>query len=73
MGVGWTALSPSAPTFPTRAAIARACKKSKTNVQLIAWWVDFVTWKKAKQVGSLLLGLYDKAGLLDHVGFMFFD
>ena len=25
--------------------------------------------EKAKQVGSLLLGLYDKAGLLDHVGF----
>src|SRR5689334_9934751 len=48
---------------------ATACRKSNIVELRTASWEDFDTSQGTKSVGSLLLGLYDDKGLLNHVGF----
>ena len=56
-------------TCPTSPATALACRRSRTTGLPTAWWAAFATTKASRVVGSLLLGLYDGQGLLNHVGF----
>jgi hypothetical protein len=67
-----TASSRNASIFPTRVAIATACRRS-SGYALRTVIGGFRCGEKRtagrKVVGSLLLGLYDQNGLLSHVGF----
>ena len=63
-----TASSPSGSTSPTGPASAR-CSRSSSSAPPTASSAASATPSKKQEVGSLLLGLYDEAGLLHHVGF----
>ena len=63
-----TASSPSACDGPTSRASGR-CSRSSSCAPPTASSAASATRPRRRQVGSLLLGLYDEDGLLDHVGF----
>ena len=63
-----TASSPSASTSLIARASGR-CSRSSACARPTASSAASATPPAAKEVGSLLLGLYDDQGLLDHVGF----
>ena len=63
-----TASSPSAATVLTSPA-SEPCSRSSTFARPTAWWAASATRRGSREVGSLLLGLYDDEGKLDHVGF----
>ena len=63
-----TESSPSASTIPTGRASGR-WSRSSSGGPPIASSAASATPSKAREVGSLLLGLYDEDGLLHHVGF----
>ena len=63
-----TAWWPSRSPPPTSRASA-PCSRSSTCAAPTAWWRGFRWYKEREDaVGSLLLGLYDDAGTLQHVG-----
>ncbi len=64
-----TASSPSGATSPTHPAHATRCRRSRTIAALTVSSAASATTKARMVVGSLLLGLYDDAGLLHHVSF----
>ena len=64
----WTVSSPSALTCPIGPA-SGPWSRSSVCALPTASWGDFATRREGRRVGSLLLGLYDDAGLLHHVGF----
>ena len=64
-----TASSPSGATSPTSPAIGTACRRSRISASPTAWSAASAITRASAVVGSLLLGLYNDAGLLDHVGF----
>src|SRR5882757_11587378 len=61
--------SPNAATWHTGPASATGCKKIKNYRSADCVVGGFRYHEGKKQVGSLLLGLYDSKGLLHHVGF----
>ncbi len=63
-----TGSSPSGSTSNTVPASGR-WSRSSSNAPPTASSAAFATPKKSRKSGSLLLGLYDDQGLLDHVGF----
>ena len=65
----WMALSPSGSTCRIEPDCEMGCKRSSSIARPIAWSEDFGTQMGKQVVGSLLLGLYDSEGLLNHVGF----
>ena len=54
--------------LPTRRASGR-CSRSSSSAPPTASSAASATAEKTREVGSLLLGLYDDEGLLHHVGF----
>ncbi len=64
-----TASSPSAATCPTSPATGSACRRSRTSASADCVVGGFRYNEGKPVVGSLLLGLYDDEGLLNHVGF----
>ena len=56
------------PAVPVRQP-RTACRRSRISARPIASSADSAMAKAQQLVGSLLLGLYDDEGLLDHVGF----
>ncbi len=69
MGVGLDGIVAKRTDLPYQSGNREGMQKIKTQRTADCVVGGFRYLEKAKQVGSLLLGLYDKAGLLDHVGF----
>ena len=67
---GWTALCCQTLFEHLRNRTNAPCSKSNTNATATVLWRDFAGTKKGDRtlVGSLLLGLFDYAGALQHVG-----
>jgi ATP-dependent DNA ligase len=69
MGVGLDGIVAKRTDLPYQSGNREGMQKIKTQRTADCVVGGFRYLEKAKQVGSLLLGLYDKKGLLDHVGF----
>ena len=69
MGVGLDGIVAKRTDLAYQSGNREGMEKIKTQRTADCVVGGFRYLEKAKQVGSLLLGLYDKAGLLDHVGF----
>jgi len=69
MGVGLDGIVAKRMDLPYQSGNRKGMEKIKTQRTADCVVGGFRYLEKAKQVGSLLLGLYDKKGLLDHVGF----
>ena len=69
MGVGLDGIVAKRTDLPYQSGNREGMQKIKTQRTADCVVGGFRYLEKAKQVGSLLLGLYDQAGLLDHVGF----
>ena len=69
MGVGLDGIVAKRTDFSYQSDNREGMQKIKTQRTADCVVGGFRYLEKAKQVGSLLLGLYDKKGLLDHVGF----
>jgi ATP-dependent DNA ligase len=69
MGVGLDGIVAKRTDLPYQSGNRDGMQKIKTQRTADCVIGGFRYLEKAKQVGSLLLGLYNKEGLLDHVGF----
>jgi ATP-dependent DNA ligase len=69
MGIGLDGIVAKRIDLPYQSGNREGMQKIKTQRTADCVVGGFRYLEKAKQVGSLLLGLYEKAGLLDHVGF----
>jgi ATP-dependent DNA ligase len=69
MGVGLDGIVAKRTDLPYQSGNRTGMQKIKIQRTADCVVGGFRYLEKAKQVGSLLLGLYDKKGLLDHVGF----
>jgi len=69
MGVGLDGIVAKRTDLPYQSGNREGMQKIKMQRAADCVVGGFRYLEKAKQVGSLLLGLYDKKGLLDHVGF----
>lgn len=69
MGVGLDGIVAKRTDLPYQTGNRAGMQKIKTQRTADCVIGGFRYLEKAKQVGSLLLGLYNKQGLLDHVGF----
>jgi ATP-dependent DNA ligase len=69
MGVGLDGIVAKRTDLPYQSGNREGMQKIKTQRTADCVVGGFRYLEKAKQVGSLLLGLYNKEGLLDHVGF----
>jgi ATP-dependent DNA ligase len=69
MGVGLDGIVAKRTDLPYQSGNREGMQKIKTQRTADCVVGGFRYLEKAKQVGSLLLGLYDKKGSLDHVGF----
>jgi ATP-dependent DNA ligase len=69
MGVGLDGIVAKRTDLAYQSGNRSGMQKIKTQRTADCVVGGFRYLEKAKQVGSLLLGLYDKKGLLDHVGF----
>ena len=66
---GSMASSPRDSIFRINPATAKVCKRLKTFARRIALLAAFAMPRRGRWSDRLLLGLYDDAGLLHHVGF----
>ena len=64
-----TASSPSGAILPIDRATAPACRRSRTIAAPTVWSAASAITKARPSSAHSCLGLYDKRGLLDHVGF----
>ena len=64
-----TASSPSGAISPIARAIAPACRRSRITAAPTAWSAASAITKAPPSSAHSYLGLYDKRGLLNHVGF----
>lgn len=69
MGVGLDGIVAKRTDLPYQSGNRKGMEKIKIQRTADCVVGGFRYLEKAKQVGSLLLGLYDQNGLLDHVGF----
>jgi ATP-dependent DNA ligase len=69
MGVGLDGIVAKRTDLTYQSGNRQGMQKIKTQRTADCVVGGFRYLEKSKQVGSLLLGLYDKKGLLDHVGF----
>ena len=69
MGVGLDGIVAKRTDLPYQSGNREGMRKIKIQRTADCVVGGFRYLEKAKRVGSLLLGLYDKEGLLDHVGF----